>query len=126
MELTDKCLADFNEWILINNKDIFKLSDIGYQSTVDTVTLFRYLTESMKYGVYVDFFDSVGIHFDSCHNYRLINESDEVLILGYYYELNALPNIHVIEEIEDYKTRPEARIAAIEKANEIYNSNTIE
>ena len=74
---------------------------------------------SEQYGVYVDFFDSVGIfisiemHFVGDPRY----DSDA----GYRFEV-------CIDE-DSYsalKTRPEARSAAITKANELYNSKEYE
>ena len=64
-------------------------------------------TKSEQIGVYVDFFDSVKIYieimpFEGKSFYWLINDNQ-------------------MNEGETY-TRPEARTAAIERANEIYNN----
>jgi hypothetical protein len=120
MKLTGKCKEDFEEWMLVNNKELVKFSEERYSEVIDMSQLFKYLTDSMQYGVIVDFFDSVGFYIDVNHNYRLEVE-DNIIILGYYYELNILPNTHILEDADDYNTRQEARIKAIEKANEIYN-----
>ena len=96
MELTGKCKEDFEKWFRrINIKNNWLLNS------------FYKLLQSMQYGVYVDFFDSVGIdivdNIDSCANdFRYLSKVD-------------------FKFIDAHNTRPEARTAAIEKANEIYN-----
>ena len=117
MELTGKCELDFDKWLKENNKDLLKLSDpsIYFSEIFSMSALFKYLTESMQYGVYVDFFDGVGI---SVNNKR-VDFNDQtwfcVIVNNNYIEIkNDLP-------INHFKTRPEARTAAIEKANELYN-----
>tara|TARA_R110000823_G_scaffold313131_1_gene440441 strand:+ start:502 stop:843 length:342 start_codon:yes stop_codon:yes gene_type:complete len=111
MKLTGKCKEDFKNYLLND------ITDFSYK-----YNYFINLQDSMQYGVYVDFFDSVGINIDVCHNYILDGKNDNIIVLGYYYELNAQPNIHVSQYCEDHKTRPESRTQAIEKVNEIYNS----
>jgi hypothetical protein len=111
MKLTGKCREDFEKWFR-PNVPFVDINVFNHRST----------PESMQYGVYVDFFDSVEINIDVCHNYILDGKIDNIIVLGYYYELNAQPNIHVSQDCEDHKTRPESRAQAIEKADEIYNS----
>jgi hypothetical protein len=110
MKLTGKCKEDFEKWMLINNKDLLKLSDVRYSEVIDMVQLFKYLTPSMKYGVYVDFFDSVGIQL-SIHCWDDNRYSFTTLKEGRYMRQYKL----------EVTTRQESRTAAIEKANEIYN-----
>ena len=93
MKLTGKCKVDFKKWL---SYDVFN----GLQIR---------LTDSMKYGVYVDFFDSVGVYIQI--ETRLFDNEHPVYI---YYKRN-------YTRVGRYKKRPEARIAAIEQANEIYN-----
>jgi hypothetical protein len=109
MELTGKCELDFDKWLKENNKDLVKLSDpsIYFSEIFSMSALFKYLTESMQYGVLVDFFGSVGIDvvddIDSCANdFRYLSKVD-------------------FKYIDAHNTRPEARTAAIQKANELYN-----
>ena len=69
---------------------------------------FKHLTDSMQWGVIVDFFDSVGItiqiaFFDSDFNIFDVFIND-------------------ILTSKEHKSRQEARTKAIEKANEIYNN----
>jgi hypothetical protein len=63
---------------------------------------------SMQYGVYVDWFDSVGINIDVKTGGK-----------GWYYSIF----VKNYESSDNYYCRNEARTKAIEKACEIYNSN---
>ena len=95
MKLTGKCKEDFEKW---------------YNLPVFDLWSFNGLPLEMKYGVYVDFFDSVG------------------LIIEIYYVMGndwCVSIDHTTDDIHftiDAKSRPLARTSAIEKANEIYNS----
>ena len=91
MELTDKCKEAFEKWNSENNYGAYKFEDFN---------------DSMKYGVYVDFFDSVGIP---------ISQSTQIDRLRLYSSFS------IKGVIEMHKTRNEARKAAIQKANEIFN-----
>ena len=100
MELTGRCKEGFEKWYLkgVNNEE-------NYHRHV--ITSFYSKSESMQYGVYVDFFDSVGIDLvddiDSCANdFRYLSKVD-------------------FKCIDAHNTRPKARAAAIEKANELHN-----
>jgi hypothetical protein len=98
MKLTGKCKEDFREYLL--------------NGIVDASYTYRYfitLPKSMQFGVYVDFFDSVGINIIARTYCYVIYEKS----LG-VKESNSLD--------EGFsKSRPDAREKAIEKANEIYN-----
>ena len=59
-----------------------------------------------RYGIYEDFFDSKEIYIEIC--YMHLSE--------YYYWM-----VNDSSEENSFKTRPEARLAAIAKANELYN-----
>ena len=93
MELTGKCKEGFEEWYLkgVNNEE-------NYHRHV--ITSFYSKSESMQYGVYVDFFDIVGVNSSSFSHYE-------------FYKCNLDNTL--------FHTRPEARTAAIEKANELHN-----
>lgn len=70
----------------------------------------------MQYGVYVDFFDSVGVTIsnDSC---EFTNEFEAV-----FYQFNTCVNgVNYGWKM----SRHEARTKAIEKANEIYNEKMV-
>jgi hypothetical protein len=103
MELKGKCKQDFENYYTNWMIQSLKKREI---------TTFNRLNNSMRYGVYVDFFDSVGIYITTS------------------WDLNINAFNWWCESERAYsgkeKTRPEAGIAAIEKANEIYNLNNHE
>jgi hypothetical protein len=105
MELTGKCKENFNIWFTERHEGDFEYLTVG--ANYHAVHL-ECLRPSMQYGVYVDFFDSVWI-------YMSINP----------IENDAYERMYQVYEDENHiiscETRPEARTAAIEKANEIYN-----
>lgn len=101
--LTGKCKEDFDDYWLnyeIQNKT---LDDIA-------INVFNKLPLSMQYGVYVDFFDSVGLTISE--TYFTLNNSFSCFIGREKRGFNAF-------------SRQEARIKAIEKAVEIYNLNFV-
>ena len=103
MELTGKCREDFKKWYTIT---YFKnLTPLSIQEHCTILECFDDCFESMQYGVYVDFFDSVGIRIS-------MNQFND----EYWFDIDPQGI-----DSECLKTRPEARMAAIEKANEIYN-----
>jgi hypothetical protein len=95
MKLTGKCKEDFEKWLKLKPKRY------GYDP------VFNWLQTEMQYGVYVDFFDSVGTR----------------IILSTHWEDKEYFQVDIHNFSEYYiNTRPEARTLAIEKANQIYNS----
>jgi len=122
MKLTGKGKEDFEKWYIIHYEDQYEdcgntpeeqrgyVELKGFPDGVLWCNGFYDLPKSMQYGVYVDFFDSVGIDvrvvkglITQKFNYR-ISDITQVLALDFGLE-----------------TRHEARTKAIEKANEIYN-----
>jgi hypothetical protein len=108
MGLTGKAKEDFEKW-LIEKED---------ESTFYTALLLELdynngeIPFEMAYGVYVDFFDSVGIHLMS---YNLKGDKNR-----YCSEIELAKDRAFFSK--HYKdTRAEARQKAIEKASEIYN-----
>jgi hypothetical protein len=100
MVLTGKCKEDFEKWLSNQYTESYKIEEWFYNQR-----------ENMKYGVYVDFFDSVGIQI-------VINwesgDGFEFWVPGYGWNTN----------YADYvQTRQEAREQVIERANDIYNLN---
>ena len=125
MKLTGKCKKDFVKYINKNEFHWIKTClDDELSLDIMDYDLILQLPKSMQYGVYVDFFDSIGVHLDVCINYQTIK--NKTILLGYYYELHELGGKHCIEDCDDYKTRQEAREKAIVKVNEIYNESTKE
>jgi hypothetical protein len=102
MNLTGKCKEEFEKWLGGNVSD----SHEDYCTWIK----FDLLNNSARYGVYVDFFDSVEIDV-LCRN----KDGRFISFSAPYYKTN---NWH----IDEHKTRQEARIEAIKKANEIYNN----
>lgn len=101
MELTGKCKEDFEKWL--QTRIVF--------CTVKNLTHWFYEQPSMmRYGVYVDFFDSVGIYITSEYVYGIdnrflwdVSDSEKIIKNG------------------SNEVRQEARTKAIEKAVELYN-----
>ena len=112
MKLTGKCREDFEKWFM--SSDVFNLNFLHLQNiqVFDRTKHFYKYPDSMQYGVYVDFFDSVGIYVMDKHN---------EVARRFYYDISTKPMSNDITS-ECNLTRPQARAAAIEKANEIYNS----
>jgi len=111
MKLTGKCEVDFKKWFNANKISDLIIGTVSHYYGDEDVYFydaFDNLPPSAKYGVYVDFFDSVGI-------------SAEIMPvdcgISYYW----LINDNQMND-GDTNTRPEARSALIEEANEIYNS----
>ena len=102
MEVNGKCKEDFEKWYKNQHPDGHWYALVSFYN----------LAKSMQYGVYVDWFDSVGIHLVS-------------------YNIKGLANCYgsEVELANDREfcnrcyssTRHEARTKAIEKAHEIYN-----
>ena len=119
MKLTGKCKEDFEKWALLNAEYIFDYAIENDDKTGIPTYEGRYfhyqdiddLPKSMQYGVYVDFFDSVGIKISvnfTHENFRFD---------GWWFTI--LTNNDEIDK--PFDTRQEARTKAIEKANDIYN-----
>ena len=104
MELTGKAKEQFEEYF-------YSLKDRYFNS----VEMFYKASDSMKWGVYVDFFDSVGVTI-------IVNtESIDCWWADILSEDIMSPYYRVCVPMEK-ATRQEARTAAIEKANEIVNN----
>lgn len=107
--LTGKCREDFEKWYVSIFKDI-KVSS----ATVNTVRVntFKIMHPSMQYGVLVDFFDENKLEI----------YIKKIAIEKYSIYIDNVGH-HVLDSYIFCKTLQEARIKAIEKANEIYNKN---
>lgn len=92
------------------------------------MTSFYNLPPSMQWGVYQDWADSLGIRLDVCSEYTL-----QIDYNGFLYKIHSHKIIDTMYypyrkgEYKDlyscagFKTRQEARTAAIEKLNELIN-----
>jgi hypothetical protein len=107
MKLTGKCKQDFERWYSNQKYNLSATHNAGYHPN-NYMDWFYTLPKSMQYGVYVDFFDSVGV------NIEITNDNKH--IKTFWVDVNA-------KETDDIElnSRPEARTAAIEKANQTYN-----
>ena len=104
MKLTEKCKEDFEKWYLIFIMSKKGRTNLMYSTYIEW---FYQLPQSMQYGVYVDFFDSVGIRLECIYDSYSSNE--------WYVGINC------ISQKGSFKLRTDARTEAITKANEIYN-----
>jgi hypothetical protein len=98
MELTGQAKIDFDKWI-------FK------QDEIYSVRWATRLPDSMKYGVIVDFADSVGVDV----SIRSL-EQDRFDWRTFEYDKNDIAYSETF-----FETRPEARREAVKKFNELYN-----
>ena len=113
MELTGKCKIEFEKWF---NEQV---KDSVYD--VKVLSLFGGLYDSMKHGVFVDFFDSVGVNISvECVFDRMLGYTR-----GYQIQVYQEGNqpITVFKDGDCFDNRKETQTKAIEKANEIYNDN---
>jgi hypothetical protein len=101
MRLTGKCREAFEKWLSMSNYRFLTVEQFE-----------NFYTQSMQFGVLVDFFDNVGIKVSTIPTMFVDDWGCDVfgwdgcLLLG-------------------LKTRHEARIKAIKKANEIFLKNSI-
>jgi len=105
-----KAKEDFEKW-LISQQFLVCDGDEGGSCTIylETPSIFETLPPSMQFGVIQDFFDSVGI------NTEIIGR------LPFIWAKVITDNPKDFFESDTFKTRSEAREAALEKAVEIYN-----
>lgn len=99
MKLSGKSLEQFEKWYIPylrkQRPDYIRFTD------EQLLSKFRRKQDSEKYGVLVDFFDSLGVKCGICEfrEFFMVNRDDTL-----------------------YKTRHQARAKAIERANKIYNN----
>jgi len=107
MELAGKALKDFWIWYLLpeQQKEYKTNSLIKFGNENSAKVRFLAMSFTERYGVFVDFFDSINIVIEDCKNHR---------INSFYFMVNGELGIIV-------NTRNESRIEAVKKANEIYN-----
>lgn len=107
MKLTGKCKEDFEKWYKENN-----YRNAKRDKTLNFICLsFWSKQDNQKYGVLVDFFDSVVI--------KIQIEPFDSFIFDVIIIFEENDDVYVLDK--GFKTRPKARTAAIKKANEIYN-----
>ena len=109
MDLAGQCKIDFEKWFEkheMHNEHHF--SNLGFKHYLMS---FYAMHDSFKYGVYVDFFDSVNLHVS-------INHYKDV----YWFDFTNKSDT-IFNESDEYKTRNEAIREAIKQAKEIYIKN---
>jgi hypothetical protein len=113
MELTGKAKEQFEEWYELNYEAI------GLPSIDDEFYLsgFYELPDSMQFGVYVDFADSVGMLIDTDVVWEVIALNENV----YEYTIKNKQELLVLGDGFAY-TRREARELAVNKLNQIINN----
>jgi len=120
MQLTGQCKDSFEKWFVEDHLKLEASKDHYYFITEDH---FNSKHPSEKYGVYVDFFDSVDMHI-SMGNWRPHNDT----CINHWFNISDPREGSLLTDNEamdliyaKYLSRPEARTEAIKKANEIYN-----
>ena len=113
MKITGKCKEDFEKWYLqwIFNEKTFLSLNFNNEQILEN---WNSLHPSEKYGVDVDYFDSVGIIVEIQPLCKV--KISGLKIMGFRYWINGF-----IKESVILNTRPLARIAAIKKANDLRN-----
>jgi len=116
MKLTGQCKIDFEEWL---NNPLNHLSGEMHHFNVKKRSFsFNDLTSSMKWGVYVDFFDSVKIMIElQLHVNPTMQGGSFKCIRPAIFSDGRFHNVGA-----SFGTRERARTAAIKKANEIHNA----
>jgi len=118
MKLTGECKKAFEKW-LSNQFETMLEIHCDYNGTFMPYNIdhFNFLPPSMQYGVLVDFFDSVGV--------KVIDDYDINMKEYFVWVMEDLKDARTLlgldYDTQYYKTRQEARTAAIIKANEILN-----
>lgn len=107
MELTGKAEIAFEKWYLWI---YLNLENVSPFYTSMCISDFNDKRESEKFGVYVDWFGSVGMAIEI----QIITRKTFGWMINYDME---------VYYNNEYETRLQARTAAIKKANEINNQN---
>ena len=105
--LTGKAKEMFEGWYL----KLPNAMGLNYGAFDITMNRFYCLPESMQFGVYQDWADSMGVNM--CVSERAINPKGAAR--SYYYDVRGGAMSF------NYPTRQEARAAALQKLNEIIN-----
>lgn len=118
--LTGRCKEEFEKWHEESNSYVEYYEENEDNTGIPTYEgrymhfqIFTDFPLSMQIGVYEDFFDSVGIHISIANKPK----DKGVFFGGYIDEEDGRSPLG-----SQFKSRPGARTAAIEKANEIYNN----
>lgn len=117
MELIGQCKIDFGKWFITTFVKEFPSENTEglLIKTPELVLSNFYISPfSMQYGVYVDWFDSVGIY--------ILEGYYPFLFGGHTYAFSIREKSKKYSIDESFNSRYESRTEAIKKVNEIYNS----
>lgn len=105
----------FEKWLICNYKDeyISGHTHLLGEYSILLNSVFNKLPTSMQWGVKQDFYDSQGIHILPLLNSYETDNWDFII---------EIENETIYSNSKYYKTRPEAREAALLKAEEILNN----
>ena len=103
MQLEGKCKELFEEWLYHD-----------FNCDKNYLEMFVEDRDSMQWGVYQDFFDSIGLRI-------YLEEKGMIEYQVVFMEWDG----DRIEILKLFKTRPEARTAAIQKAMELINQREV-
>ena len=109
--LTGKCKTKFESWYVESWWSCKYDSPYCERKGLFKIAFFYELPFSMQYGVYVDFFDRVGINI-WCYSHNGMVWNNAILTDGRFMKMSK----------GVFYSRHEARQKAILKANEIYNT----
>jgi len=116
MELTDKCKVEFEKWFSIDEQNERGLSDeqIKYVR-INKIEMFYDLSNSMQYGVLVDFFDKVGLEMT---DFKWRGKFTAALYIDDDMKIS-----DQIGKDKGFKKRDDARIFIVKKTNDYYDLN---
>jgi len=106
-------LQEFEDMNVIYNGKVFDVVYVNMKS----IKRFDKLPLSMQWGVMQDFADSVGYYME-IETYIIDGSSD-----ARYYRVCIYGKVY--EDFGQFNTRQEARTAAVEKFNELYNNRSV-
>lgn len=109
MELTEKCKKDFELWYLSNKT----LTTMSGEEFVHIWSLTR--SNSEKWGVYIDFFDTVDIPIEDTVGFEPTMQGFKVKFYNYF--------IKGKESKRRFTCRIDSRTDAIRQSNELYNKS---
>lgn len=111
MELLDgKCKQDFEDWFIEQNQ--YFMEYINVRNGVKIFSPYFYsMPFAMKWGVYLEFFDSIGDFYISI----------QVTSDNYFSVYIDKSGSHIMSEYMIYPGRQQAQTEAIKKAKEIFN-----
>lgn len=109
MKITGRTKEDFRVWYNIRYK-LTGLTIVSGTELQKALLQFNKLPLEFRYGVFVDFFDSVNIYI----------RADNNGVTGWFYSVINGDNVLGHSSSNNLKDRPDARLKAIQAANEMY------